>query len=439
MNSLLSVNFGKSEPIQSLSIYQISYLKEQAEQDNLAFDESVKGFLRQWIEQGTETQTDHSLADESDVNEFIETGALRSFFKHHDDALERLLGQDEIARHLLRPSSQVFFEVDAYEPLLSRFERRIYNLAAHREHREVPFRYSPMSRQGDYGDSVNLADLPPHEFREDIGCYFGTRRSDTTTLNLLARQLRREAVFSTILPIHVVTEGYMEDSLRVIRTTTEQLQQEGEHGLHCFVVQRRHAADDRHLGAALLLMDAQHPELPQRVIFCDTLNPSGIPPWWHKFKRYVDTVFPQPEGCAPASDRLEDGGVNLQRLHDGVPVRHQDIDCAFYSVTMAQALIQLAKQSPELIISGSIQEVVSQMTERMPEYFVQANVVRAPEVVREVNVVRRWQAGQEALTDLFQTCHAEMASIVPTIPEPTGLAWESTEPPTSDLDLSVAA
>lgn len=418
-------------------ICPLHYSREQADQANRAFDDSVRHYLRHWIEQGTASGVDRSHECESDTEDFIEHGALRSFFKHHDDALERLLEQDTIARHLLRPCTEVYFQPDAYEPLLARFEKRIYNLAAHREHLEVSFRYSPTSRQGTHGDSIGLDDLPPGEGKEDIGLYFGTRRSDETALNLLARQLRREALFSTGLPIHVVTEGFMEDSLRSIRTTTEQLRETGDQQLHCFVVQRRHAADDRHLGAALLLMNPERPDQPQRVIFCDTLNPNGQPPWWDKFKRYVDVVFPQPAGSPAVSGRLEDGGVNLQRLHDGVPVRHQDIDCAFYTASIARALIQIARLSPELILDGSIDALVHEMTQRIPEYFAQPNVPQAPALVREVNIIRRWQTGQEALADIRQ--RTALAADKAALPESDGLPWPSADPPAPCLDLSAAA
>ena len=40
------------------------------------------------------------------------------------------------------------------------------------------------------------------------------------------------------------------------------------------------------------------------------------------------------------------------------------------------------------------------MTERMPEYFDQTNVAKDPTLVRQVNVIRRWQMGQEALADI---------------------------------------
>ena len=376
--------------------------KERADWANNAFNHAVKQFLREWIDHSTVAgaHVDH-IDPDSDTEEFIENGALRTFFKHSDDALERLLRQDAIARHLLRPLSEVYFENDAYEPMLAQFEKRIYNLAAHREHREVPFRYSPTSRQCADGNTVGLFDGLTGQPKEDIGMYFGTRRSDATALTILADQLRSELRSESTLPVHIVTEGYMEDSLRMIRTMTEQLRDEENYQLQCFVIQRRHAADDRHLGAALLVMDPQQPELPRRIIFCDTLNPLGQPPWWDTFKQKVDAVFPRLDDHAPASDRLEDGGVNLQRLHDGVPVRHQDIDCAFYTTSMVRALIQLAQSVPDLILTGSTQEIVGGMTARMPEYFERANQPKDSALVREENVACRWNTGRSALQNLM--------------------------------------
>ncbi|GAA4402547.1 hypothetical protein GCM10023187_17740 [Nibrella viscosa] len=372
--------------------------KEEAEQANLAFDASVKQFLRDWIDHGTALS--HLPDPESDVDEFIEQGALRCFFKHREDAFQQLLDQEAIARHLLRPITDVFFDSDAYEPLLARYERRIYNLAAHRRHLEVPFRYSPPSRQEADGDTIDYSAMPADQVREDIGMYFGTRRSDETALTIMGGKLRQEAWPYTHLPIHVVTEGYMEESLRAVKMATGHLQEKEDFRLHCFLIHRRHAADDRHLGAALLLMNPKEPNQPHRVIFCDTLNPGGIPPWWHKFKHKLDTVFPQPEGYAPVSDRLEDGGVNLQRLHDGVPVRHQDIDCAFYSFSMVRALIGVAKLAPHVILHGPAEKIVGMMTARMPEYFVLPNQPRDPVLVREENVWLRWNTGREALKNL---------------------------------------
>ncbi len=391
-------------------ISQTDYPKEQAEAANYAFDLAVKAFLHDWIEQGTVAAKNLEGAD--NLEEFVEHGALRSFFKHREDAFERLLEQESIARHLLRTIDTVYFQGDAYEPLLSRFERRIYNIAAQREHLEVPFRYSPPSRQGVHGDTLQQADSDSAAglVKEDIGVYFGTRRTDSTALSILAHQLRWEALGSLELPIHVIAEGYMEESLQRVRTIIRQVGESGEKRPQCFVIQRRHAADDRHLGAALLVMNPDEPTLPRRIIFCDTLKPGIHPPWWNKFKQKVDTVFPQPDTHEPASAMLEDGGVKLQRLHDGVPVRHQDIDCAFYTAAMGRALIQLAKAAPELILHGPIDAIVSQMTERMPEYYEQSNQPKVPVLVREANVIRRWDVGWQALKNLMQHKLTDLAA-----------------------------
>ncbi|WP_198045034.1 hypothetical protein [Spirosoma montaniterrae] len=411
----------------------------QAEYANQQFDNAVRQYLRCWVIEHPALGAEYGSASENALTAFIEQDALRHFFGQYPDALERLLEQDDLSRHLLRPSHEVYFQPDAYEPLLATFEKRIYNLSAHHKHHAISFRYSPVSRQNACGDSIALADMPAGQAREDIGVYFGTRRSDETALNLLGRQLRREALFSPVLPIHVVTEGYMVDSLRTVRKITEQLTNEAGQPLHCFVIQRRHAADDRHLGAALLLMNLRQPNQPRRIIFCDTLNPHGTPPWWNKFKQYVDEVFPQPTGHAPVSERLEDGGVNLQRLHDGVPIRHQDIDCAFYSASMARALIQLAKLSPDLLINGSIHALVSAMTERMPEYFAEPNKPKNPEWVREVNILRRWETGQAVLADLRSARMLELTATPATLSDLSSLHWNGTDSADPCSDLSVAA
>lgn len=409
MQTAFRMIFDHENPMDSKLVSQTEYTRERADQANQAFDGSVKRYLRDWIERGTIAETPKSVDLESDTEDFIEHGALRSFFKHRDDAFELLLEDEAIARHMLRPINQVYFADDAYEPLLAKFEKRIYNLAAHREHLEVPFRYTPPNRQGAHGDTLPLFEMPDGSIKEDIGMYFGTRRSDTTALSILASHLRREASPPSDLPIHVVTEGYMEDSLLAIRRATERLGDEGDSQFHCFVIQRRHAADDRHLGAALLIMDPAHPGTPRRVIFCDTLNPSGQPPWWDKFKTKLDSAFPQPEGSDPVSERLEDGGVKLQRLHEGVPVRHQDIDCAFYTFSIVRALIQMVRVAPDLVLSGSIEAVVSEMTARMPEYYEQPNTPKEPAVVREANVISRWRMGWEALKNMMRRKMAELS------------------------------
>ncbi|MFD1143130.1 hypothetical protein ACFQ4C_18530 [Larkinella insperata] len=395
----LGAAFHLNGPTTTLKCRQ-PYSFEQAQAANDAFDAAVKDFLRTWIEQGTVSPK--SLEGSADTEDFVEHGALRNFFKYREDAFERILAQENLARHLLRSIDEVYFQGDAYEPLLAKYERRIYNIAASRDHLTVPFRYSPFSRQGDYGDTIQLTDATGQTAPEDIGVYFGTRRADNVALTILAHQLRWEALAPSQLPVHVITEGYMEDSLRRVRALTEQLGEQGVDDAQCFVIQRRHAADDRHLGTALLVMHPHSPGLPQRIVFCDTLRPGSQPPWWDKFKAKIDAVFPQPAGYPPASGKVEDGGVQLQRLHDGVPVRHQDIDCAFYTASMGRALIQLAKTEPDVILNGSIEAVFSQMTARMPEYYEQPNQPKEPALVREFNVIQRWNTGWQALKNMMQ-------------------------------------
>jgi hypothetical protein len=401
VRTAVDLNHDPEQPVNYRLTHQTGLSKTDADAANTAFDASINQFLRQWISQGTTTRPAPADPD-TDLDTFVENGALRSFFKHHDHPLRDLLADAAIARHLLRLVSEVHFENDAYEPMLARAERRIYNLAAHREHLEIPFRYAPTSRQHPDGDPLSLAEMIERQGREDIGMYFGTRRSDETALDILARQLQAEAAPGSDLPVHVVTEGYMTESLERVKADTLALHLTGDPRLHCFLIQRRHAEDDRHLGAALLLMNPAQPLVPQRIVFCDTLRPGALPPWWNKFKHKIDYVFPQPEGELPVSDRLEDGGVNLQRLHDGVAVRHQDIDCAFYSASMVRALVRVVRATPGLIVYGSTEALVSAMTARMPEYFDRADQPLDPVTVREANVVRRWNTGRDALLRVGQ-------------------------------------
>ncbi|PQA55553.1 hypothetical protein [Siphonobacter curvatus] len=368
----------------------IAATNEGATQANQAFDERMRAFLNEWIDQGTES----SRGDEISREEFVENGALRSLFQHREDALEWLLQDEVIARHLLRSAGEVHFSQDAYEPLLSSFEKRLYNLAAHREHREVCFRYHSINRQDAYGNTIEHT----HAGDENIGLYFGTRRTDAMALQLLADQLKREASEPSDLPIHVITEGYMSESLQFIKEQTEALAAAGIEQTQCFLIQRRHAADDRHLGAALLLMNPKQPHLPQRIVFCDTLRPGALPPWWDKFKHKVDVAFPQPEDTIRASDLLEDGSVTLQRLHDGVPIRHQDIDCGFYTFSIVRALIKLAQRTPECVLMGTTADLVTAMTGLMKDYYQEPDQPKDPEVVRKINILNRWNLGREALS-----------------------------------------
>src|SRR5919199_2751427 len=113
MNEMIR-NLLTGEPIPDELFVQTNYTREQAEEANSAFDNAVKQFLHDWIENGTTSASSRSLDSDSNTEEFIEQGALRSFFKHCDDAFEQLLQNEAIARHLLRPIEHVYFVTDAY-------------------------------------------------------------------------------------------------------------------------------------------------------------------------------------------------------------------------------------------------------------------------------------------------------------------------------------
>lgn len=392
------------------SLYDITRSFEDATAANAAFDEAVKAFLFDWINRGTPGKVIHPETAET-VDELMPYGALRVFFKHVPNAMDQLLLDPTIAAHLMRPVEQVHFTGDAYQPLFSDLERRIYNMAMQRDQNPIPFRYSSDSRQDVHGDTIAHHRHDPEKRPvEDIGTYFGTRRSDEIALNLFAQELRDEAAKPGGLPVHVVTEKFLPDFLRIARERTEAMQAEGVTGPQCFVIQRRHGDPeehgkrDMHLSAMLLVMDPAHPETPLRIVAADTVKRHNLdqpPYWWDKFKQKVDAVFPVEDG-APTSDWMEDGGVLLQREHKNrqdqwEPVRHQDIDCAFYTRAVAKAWIILAKTRSDLILHGAMPEIMSEATGLMPIYYDAPNEAKTDREVRQANIRQRWDTGTEAL------------------------------------------
>ena len=410
----------------------------QAEHANNAFDNEVRRFLEVWLAK-------HNVSAASADREYIEGNALRTFFQHNDNALELLLADKGIAGHLLRGADEVYFQPDAYEPLLSTFEKRIYNLSANltlrpdkaqpdliwNEKGMIPFRYISPKRQSEQGDTLPAT-------VDDIGNYFGNRRTDVPTLRLMAKHLAQATEApNPDFPIHSVTLNHMVDSFRDVKHQTEKLKADGGNGLHCFIVQRRHHNEhDKHLGAALFVMDVQHPEKPQRIILCDTVRkPNGTAAWETQFKDKIDAAFPHAPGQPRISEMTEDGGVGLQRWHDGQPERHKDIDCAFYTESMAEALIRLARKNKDLVVSGNINDIVAAMTGEMKEYFERPNQPKPPVVVREVNVQKRWRAGQERLEYIAQASQVQHATTTPSLP--IMMQWtQQIQPPSNAMPIS---
>ncbi len=381
---------------------------------NTDFDSAMRAFLREWLHQAQKKGA--PVPYEGTSEDFIEGAALRAFITTEDKPLERILAVPALRNHLLRPVSEVRFPHDYYEPQWAHFERRVYNLAERHLQTSIPFRYTRNERANAFGDRVfKYAHSGERHWEvEDIGKYFGTRRSDKTALRQMGSMLQKEAsAAESAVPLHIITEEFLEDSMRRVRTETERLQAEGDTRLHCFVIQSRqapktpHEDADMHLAAALFVMDPANPATPVRALFCDTvaLPEHMSPPWWGKFCDKADRVFasaegyPLPEGEAVSRRALETG-VRLQRLHNHIPTAHHDIDCAFYTSSMARALIQVVQQNPETILHGTHAEIKTAMTARMPEYFAAPNQPFSPEQVREQNIIARWNSGREALLAL---------------------------------------
>ena len=167
--------------IARLLIRKAVYTLEQARRDNIEFDKHVKAFLRNWLSKGSPVNADVESQEQA-IEDFVNGGALREFFKRHEDAFQKLLENRLIAKHLCRTHHQVYFDSITHEPDLSQFESRIYNLSAHRQHLQIPYRFVPISRQGSNGDRATNDELLPERQGKDndIGDYFATAKCGST-------------------------------------------------------------------------------------------------------------------------------------------------------------------------------------------------------------------------------------------------------------------
>ncbi len=207
--------------------------QDRALSDNAAFDAAVTSFLEQWLAaqaaSGVELPRDeagNAIAPEK----FLQEGALQHFFKTATNPMARLLANEAIARHLLRPVERVHLQDDAYEPLLAHFERRIYNLAANRAE-FVPFRYTLANNQNAWGDTSYAVGK-----EENIGMYFGTRRSDQVALSMFAEQFLREVERAATPNMHIINAGYIQPSLEEVKKKTRQLGKQGEKAPQLFFI-----------------------------------------------------------------------------------------------------------------------------------------------------------------------------------------------------------
>jgi hypothetical protein len=370
------------------------YSGEQARQENMQFDAHVRAFLRDWVRGGSPESADmHS--HEQAIEEFINGGALREYFKRHDDPFQKLLKNRHIAKHLYRRHHQVYFDPVTHEPALSQFESRIYNLSAHRQHLGIPYRFIPISRQGSNGDRATHEELAPERQGKDndIGDYFATRRADETVVKTMHTDLKRRIKIGQD-HIRLMDTHYMPDAIKAAADEMQAAPFTGTQQPLFYVLQSRYRPEgmDRHFGAALLIVEPDQPNLPKRIIFCDTVN---LPGWRPLFGNMIKEVF-GPE----AEAMIEVASHPLQGLNMEKNIAAHDINCSFYTHAMAGALLQLAQQQPRLLLQGPIEEIQHAMKDSMKDYYERNGSAKADPIIKRANLYKRWNIGHSMMRRL---------------------------------------
>ena len=371
-----------------------THSKEQAEQHNLQFDEHVKAFLRNWLKKGSPEGSDVESHEQA-IEEYINGGALREYFKRHEDSFQKLLEKRQIAKHLYRRHHRVYFDPYTQEPALSQFESRIYNLSAHRQHLQIPYRFIPISRQGSHGDRATNDELAPERQGKDkdIGDFFATRRADATVVKTMHNNLKK-AIKERQKHIHLIDTHFMPDAIKVVAEAMQAAPVLGKDEPEFFILQSRYRPEgmDRHFGTSLLIMDPGHPKNPRRIIFCDTVH---LPGWRPLFGDMIKDAFGE-----EVEQMIEVASHPLQGLNREENIAAHDINCSFYTHAMAFALLQLAQKQPQLLLGGTIENIQHAMKASMHDYYERDGNEKPTDVIRRTNLYKRWNIGNSMMQRL---------------------------------------
>jgi hypothetical protein len=371
-----------------------AYSQEQARQQNIQFDKHVKAFLRDWLRKGSPENADIESHEQA-IEDFINGGALREYFKRHENPFQKLLANRAIAKHLYRRHHQVYFDPVTHEPELSQFESRIYNLSAHRQHLQIPYRFIPISRQGSNGDRATHEELAPERQGKDsdIGDFFVTRRADETVIKTMHRGLKY-ALKGREKNIHLIDTHYMPDAIKTVTERAQAAFGSGKHNVEFYVLQSRYRPEgmDRHFGAALLLIDPRRPNHPVRIIFCDTVN---LPGWRPLFGEMIQDAF-----GAEAEHMIEVASHPLQGLNMEANITAHDINCSFYTHAMAGALLYLAQTQPQLLLQGTIDDIQQAMKGSMHDYYERNGSAKPTPIIKKTNLYKRWNIGYSMMLGL---------------------------------------
>ena len=376
---------------------QCACTKEMAEAANCRFERKIYKFLRAWVR-------DHRdkilLRFDQPLDEYLANDALRDFFLVTRHPVQQLLKKRFVASHLIRHAHAIYFDPVTGDPLMAPAEQRIYNLARRMdsERMHVPFRSVHPNKQTDAGDIADISTYPAgsDEIRYNSGNYFSSRPANGNVFDENSHRCKAKSSGN----LHVLFKrGFLEERLQDLKEHTAALHEAGEIGLQFFVICSRHSQKEGHFGASLVIMDPENPDFPRRVMVCDTLLKElpHHPRWWNHFIAEYSHVF----GDAIA-EIVEDLSHPLQKVNikGDTPYRH-DWDCPYYVASMADALADLVKTKPELVLHGSIYDVHNAMKQLMPDYYQQNGEIKDRAGIQQANRLKRWKSGREVIKDLL--------------------------------------
>jgi hypothetical protein len=372
-----------------------AFTKETAVEANLCFDQKVHLFLREWVNGHQENIV---LQFEQPLEEYIANDALRDFFLNTKHPIQQLLKNRFIACHLGRRSKFVYFDPLSGDPLLAATEQRIYNLARRMdsESMHVPFRAIHPNKQTEAGDTAHIGTYPAGSaLCYNSGNHFMSRPANGNVFN----ENSKRCIAKSEGRLHVLFKrGFLEDRLQDIKILAAAMQNECESAPQFFVIYSRHSQQEGHFGTSLVIMDPANPDFPTRVLVCDTLlkDLPQHPRWWNFFVEEYSNVF------GPGIiEIIEDLSHPLQKVNikGDYPYNH-DWDCPYYAASMADALADMVKADPDMLLNGSCETIHNMMKDLMPDYYKKCYELKDRQEIRRANRLRRWLSGREVIKDL---------------------------------------
>lgn len=370
--------------------------KERAVSANNHFENHLYLFLKAWARS----------ADE----DYLATVALRDFFLLTAYPLQALLAQALIAGHLCRSACDVYFDPVTGDPMLACAEQRIYNLARRvdDERQHVPFRSVQPNKQTEEGDIADISTYPLDSaaIRYNSGNHFSSRPANG---NVFEEHSRHSSAKTNNHLFVLFRRGFLTDRLHDVKAITAAMRESGETQPQFFVICSRHAAQEGHFGASMVIMDPANPDFPKRVLICDTLLKElpQHPRWWHFFVAEYSQVFGE-----AVAELLEDISHPLQKVNikGDEPYRH-DWDCPYYVASMTDALAELAITNSALLIKGSAAEIHQAMKSLMPDYYHKDALIKDRANIQSVNREKRWNSGCNLMSEMLSEITAGSVTI----------------------------